>query len=417
MTESINPNFSIVRGDLPISPGISGGDFVKAEVTDTRLMGVVGVHIIRQNEIGEFHQLFYLDFEEYGIDDYRGFQLSNDKSLLSSIASSFDDVKLDMAELFGGLGGVWIEIDEREAIYLINDAFVLNKKYQSELPESIDEFIPILENPSILSESEKTALWHKICPSPENDYEVINYFIMRSAAMDSPGVDFLSAPEHDFSLIKMEEPGTLYRNEITNSETANNSVASVREYVTKSIISDDTGFRLILGEISVAGPWVTSFKCKEDMRISPWETSIIMAQNEFVCLLKLKGSDSASRLTDIIKTLYDNAEMHPHPGGNLFMILRKDNRHVARDVYRLDNDVLVSIFVRQNGEVAVAGSNVDLVQRYERVIKELARGNNFSVIDSGRFAFPDATLVHYIREDYGEFDSFLEFIQFLSNKE
>lgn len=414
MENNRKPQLKIIQGDLPLSPKLAGGDFVRAEVTDTRLMGVVGLHVVRQNEIGEYHQLFYLDFEEYGFDDYQSFQLSEDPTDTSWDNSS--DLERAISDMFGGLGAKWSAISERESIYLIHDALRLNQEYDSELPDEQLEFSPILDNPITLTKKEISELWTKITDAPKTDYQVINYFIMRCAALDEHGLKFLSSPDAEFELFKLTEPGALFRNEIKpKGDSA--GVTFVHDYTTTSLVSDDDGFKLIISDVSVAGPWITDFHTRESMRISPWEASLIMAQNEYISLLRLGDEPAAITLSVAIKTFYTNSELHTHPSGNLFMVFRKDNEHTANQVYRLDADVLASIYVRFNGEVVIASSDGELVQRYESVIRELSKAYGFSVRNIGRYLFPDMTLGHYVKDEYGEFDSFLEFLQFLGHKD
>ena len=431
-------NFSVLRGELPLSPTLAGGDFVSAEATNTRLMGVVGVHIVRNNEAGDYHQLYYLDFEEYGFDDYRSFQLSdhgqartdssdtysktnNSHEEDDSPFSTYSEVKDNIADMFGGLGGECIELTERQAVYIIGEAAKLNTKYDSEFPEGIEEYMAVLDSPIIMDAKEKKELWSKICTKPENDYEIINYFVMRVAAMDEDGYRYLSPPEDSFELFKMSEPGTLYRNETKELNQGKNSLSSIHEYKVTSLISDDTGYRLIVSKVSVSGPWVVGFELAEDMRISPWESSIILANDEYVSVSKINGDPvaltvSVATLNISIKKVFETAEHHTHPKGNLFMILRKDNKYAANRVYRLDDDVLVSIFIAHNGEIIIFGNNIQEVHHHEGALKEFQRHFGLKLSEVGRFAFPEATVGYYVKDEFGTYDTFLEFIQFLSGK-
>ncbi len=438
MNSKEHATFTIVHGDLPLSPGIAGGDFVMAEATDTRLMGVVGLHVLRRQKNEDFHQLFYLDFEEYGLDEYRSYHiindtddymdLSNNQNNVDGIYSDFDDdfpeiisriedVERDMADLFGGLGGVFQEITEEEAIFLIKDAVSVGEKYDVELPEGIEEYGMILDSPLSFGEDEKSKLWRKICITPDPDYEVINYFIMRHAAMDIDGRDYLGIPEQSYNMFVMTEPGTLYRNETKSVDEGKNSLSLIRDYYSTSLISDDTGFRLITANISVAGPKVISYDLIDDMRITPWESRLILARNEYVSYAKLKGKTAGIELAKIIRSLYPKAESHPHPKGNLFMLLSSDNSHAAKRIYRLDDDVCASIYIRFNGEILVAGSDLEQVHFYERLIENIAETYRFLYYHVERYSFPESTLGYYVREDYGEFNSFLEYLQFLTSNQ
>ena len=177
------------------------------------------------------------------------------------------------------------------------------------------------------------------------------------------------------------------------------------------------GFRLITSSASVAGPKVISFTVYDDMRITPWESSLIMNRKEYISLLHASGTLGGTDITMILRMLYPEAETHTHPGGTLLMILRKDNRHVANPIYRLDNDVLASVFVRHGGELTISCSDTDNLRKYESLISMIARKYNLSLSEITRYSFPESVLGHYVNEDYGEFDSFLDFLQFLRPKD
>ena len=66
--------FKVLDGGLLETSAKSRKKFIKAFITNTRLMGVVGITIhwkLIDNSVNtEFWQCFYLDAEEYGFDSY-----------------------------------------------------------------------------------------------------------------------------------------------------------------------------------------------------------------------------------------------------------------------------------------------------------------------------------------------------------
>lgn len=404
-------NFEIIKGDLPLSPILAKGDFVMAEATDTRLMGVVGLHIERENQDGPFHQLFYLDFEEYGIDDYRSFQLS------ASSPYTLQDVKREMADLFGGLGGSWVKVNEKESMFLIKEAYKLNDEEDDYITEDFDDYLPVLETPIYITPEEERIIWSKICVTTQGDYEVINYFIMRHTAMDEAGEKYLTRPERPFNLFTMTEPGTLYRNEINPTDKGNNIHPSTNEYISTSLISDDKGFRLLMSEVSTKSSKVATFDIKQDMRISPWEASLIMARTEYVSVFKSHKKDLCLVMSSAAKSIFPGADLNAHPGGNLLMIYKDDNSHVNQKIYRLDEDTRAAIYICYNDELIIAGSNLRDLYSFERVMTDIASRCGSSLKEVGRYAFPETTLGHYVNNEYGTFSSFLDYIQFLTDRD
>ncbi len=409
--------FTVIHGDRLVSPDLAGGDFVKAEVTNTRLMGVMGLHLVRASEQEEFHQLFHLDFEENGIDEYKSHKLIK---MNADEASEYDYralVEMDMDDMFGGLGGDYIDITEEEAIALINAAFALNEEYETPLPDIIDEFSHLLSIDFSLDEKAEMKLWNKICVDCKNDFELVNYFIMRLAAMDFKAADYLSATPNLYESFPKSEPGALYKNEIKIPNEGQNSISLFHEYISTSLIEDDMGFKIVVSKISVAGPKVISFQVEDEMRISPWEASLIMSQKEYVSRSISDATRGYISLSTIIKSLYPKSEVNPHAGGTLFMLLKENNGYVANQVFRLDDDVIVSIFLRYNGEIVIAGKDAINVGYYEDVLIRLSNTYGISIPTFTHYLFPEPVMGHYVNEDYGEFDDFLEYIQFLSQNE
>ena len=98
--------FQILRGGLAESAATSRKEFVSAYITDTRLMGVVGlvVHWQLPENLSKDHffQFFYMDAEEYGFDTYRSVLTSGtDDGALEAV----DDLLAVENSLIGCLGG------------------------------------------------------------------------------------------------------------------------------------------------------------------------------------------------------------------------------------------------------------------------------------------------------------------------
>ena len=86
--------------------------FRSAYVTDTRLMGVLSIGItwdLPDNKFKKhFHQFFYIDVEDYGLERY------------DSILGEEDDKYYDIQRTYvGGLGARLVEISLREAMWLL----------------------------------------------------------------------------------------------------------------------------------------------------------------------------------------------------------------------------------------------------------------------------------------------------------
>ena len=123
-----------------------------AYVTDTRLMGVMGLYIhwrLAQSSISfsDFHQFFYLDAEEFGFETYK-----------SIYGNHVEEIAAVEQALIGGLGGRKIEITEQEARFLLCEYVQFNQSHGIPLPEGIDEYDFLIEEPPVLDQRQQHLL-------------------------------------------------------------------------------------------------------------------------------------------------------------------------------------------------------------------------------------------------------------------
>ena len=395
----------IIHGDVLLDPKEAGGEFVLAEATNTRLMGVVGIRIRRRTDSGFRDQLFYLDTEEYGLDDYESFKED----------STTEDVEMAIKRLFGGLGGHRVPISEKSAIYLICQASTLNIKNDIPLPDGIDEYAPILNSPVKLDPDEYSSLMGTICESPANDMGLVNYYIMRAVGLDSEAVSYLESPEGNFQRIELTEPGTLHRNDIEPVQPLGESSKSIKEYFSTSLIEDEKGYRLLRSKLETLGPKVISFSIISDMEVTGWEATNILRKDEFISYFRV-GPHMIPLIREWIERYHRDATVNDHPGGILYMLFHPNNNHVNRRIYRLDNDVEVNIYTKHNGEMLIAGASAHLVERAEADIVTSLRLSASDMTDKSRYIFTEPVLGLFLLGDDEIYDSFLDFLQIFTSK-
>lgn len=389
-------NLTLIEGGLLIEPDEAGGNFVMAEVTDTRLMGVLGIHAHRNTTESDFHQFFYIDTEEYGLDDYQ-----------SLIDPSPKDVAEKKSELFGGFGGSWVALTEKEYIYLVKHYGRLNTKNRLPFPEGINEYGAILNTNPEMTDDEELLLWGKICVSLKNDNELINYFIMRLVEQDFEATRFLSASQLD-STINFEAPGSLLKNEIKKSSDYDPAAVS-NSYTCVSLIDIDREFMLIESNITLLGEKVTDFKSETPMPISPWEASLILNQPEYIIHASFEGEYSVFR--DMMFDIFTAVTETAYDFGSLFMVFRKGNAHVRRKTYRLDQDTLGVVYLLDSGEIVMAGNDVVQLETLESSILAATSINDIYIRHLGNYKFPEPMLGRFVESDFESFGAFLEYLQ------
>ena len=397
-------NFKVIEGNLLLNPQESCGEFVSAEVTDTRLMGVMGLHIFRKKEDASFHQFFYIDTEEYGLDDYQ----------------SFSDMKPDEAskkktELFGALGGNWTDISEKEALFLIRHYSRINIKQKLPLPEGIDEYGPILSADFKITSDEKAALWEKICIKPRNDYELINYYIMRMVAIDTESILRFTSPASVVRKLKITSPGSLLKNEI--SKSSETDTASTRTYTCVSLLDLDKDYQLVESEVSIRDGKIARFIAGNQISISPWEASLIMNMPEYIIHTRITGlatksedGDGHNMLLESLRALFGTVTESPYDFGFLYMIFRKNNDHVKKKLYRLDHDTLGVVCLLESGELVIASNDpLNVESIFQSLIIDLGL-KQIKINELERYKFPEPVLIRFIDSDFETFEDFLEYI-------
>lgn len=395
-------NLTYIEGDLPVSPAAAGGDFVMAEVTNTRLMGVMGLHVVRNNKGEDLHQFFYLDAEEYGFEEYQSIHGTEENG---------ETPETVMQEMFGGLGGAWKTVSEREAIHILKEIAAVNFKRKNPLPDQKSEYMPFLMADPKLSSDEKAKLWGKIAKIPEKDYELINYFFMRMVGKDYPAMNYLTGAERPLKPIKMDTPGTLFLNKIEEATGNPPASGSTRSYMVNSLVEDETTYRNIYSKITVIGPKVLNLEIVSDMEISFWEMSMVLKQPEYLVHLNVAPSLEENNYDELLLELFPTATKYDHEEGDLYMIFREDNNHVGDKEYRLDHDVLSTLYLCHDNEVLIAGYDPIYVSITCQKFIEKIKRHGCKAAELGKYNFPSATLVAYIDRGFGSFDEYLDFMR------
>ena len=105
-------------------------EFNFAKVTNSRLMGTMGLLICWENNQDEIIQYFLLDAEGLGIADY-----------VSLKNPTKDEAYREEERLMGGLGSDRIRISEDEALFLVKYFGNKNSYYEKPLPGEVNEYI------------------------------------------------------------------------------------------------------------------------------------------------------------------------------------------------------------------------------------------------------------------------------------
>lgn len=367
--------------------------FKKGFVTNTRLMGVVGMKLYWETEEGnEYVQFFHLDFEEYGIDGY--------ESLVNGTKEEIDFIS---SKMMGGLGGKFIRIYKREGIYILNQSFKINIRNNEALPQGLEEYEFLLRDKMKIDVDIEFKLWDKMCEKIVNDYQVINYFIMRSVGKDDKGEKFLWEKDRINEFSPTDKSLTLIKNSVNFSHEEDN----IKYYSVESLIDLDKGYQLIISEIGVEEiggiPKIVDAQVNDKMKISSIEATFQLKKPEYILIY---SADELIELVEILDRDKPNAMQNVHQTGFLYTEFNPNNNHVKNSLYYLNGDIFAVYFVTTAGQLAVSTFSEDNLKK----LKKYFRGEDFELLVDleGEFKTDTPLLYEFVHSGYEDFFDFLD---------
>ncbi|AOT70052.1 hypothetical protein [Geosporobacter ferrireducens] len=381
--------FKVIVGNKTVGV-IKKHQFLEAHVTNTRLMGVLGLRIKWMTEDEQlFAQFFHLDAEEYGLDDYVGV-----------LAPTEEEIGFQTARMMGGLGGELVWITEREARYLLREFIKRNNTFKENLPDPLAEYDFALQEKVTLSSDEISLLWNKICEPLEMPMQLVNYFVMRAVGGDYEALNYLSACENENYRI-VETPGTLLKNV---TETIEDSEGTA--YLTESIIDEKNQYKMILSEIRIGktkdGLKVTRAEVRSTMNITAMEAAFGLTKPEYISIYYVEDSDACIQQLDTDKP---HAMKHAYEGSYLFTEFNPTNDHVKSPIYYLNEDVYGIYYLTDEDQLLVAAYSEEKIKELEGYFTQEPFNKLIQLEERLRLNRP--LLYEFVQSDYGDFFEFL----------
>ena len=382
-------DLKVLRGGLLDTAITSRKDFVSAYVTNTRLMGVIGMHIhfkLPDNEVlNDLHQFFYFDAEEYGFETYRSV-LGNDANKIKEIEGS----------LIGGLGGEKISLNLEEAKALLHEYVLMNVTRNLPLPEGLPEYRFLLEKDALLSDPERYILRGKQCVKLESENELVNYFLMRCFGRDFTGAEYLAAPNLTLDLFPEFKAATFLKNNIKRDPDDDTLVS-------ESLVEFDGKYHMTVTSIRVDHMKVHSYERISAFQISSAEAALLLARPEYITLYDvvedLSGFDRQA--TDLTA----NAMITKYDSGTMFMMFHPNNKHVDKQEYRLNEDVLGLYFLSDSGQLICAAYTIDDVLKLEWDLVRSPYRKRLAPVE--KYQFQEAILYEFIQSGFPFFEEFV----------
>lgn len=391
-----NHKFKVIKGGGSILRSPSDCRFFSGYVTDTRLMGVLAMSIhwkcSDSSNPEDFHQFFYFDAEEYGLETYRSYV-------------GGDPVELEFIEqaLIGGLGGRKVTINESEATFLLQSFVEASHQLKTPLPEPQSEYAFLLEKPTSLSEKKMQILIEKICTPLLSDFQRIHYFLMRVFARDQQGADYLSSRKTDLNTIAEVSPSTLCKNTIEEFLDEEGRMS----YLCESLIEDDGKYLLAVIEITLTDGKVTSVNRRSSFRVTSAEAALMLNRPEYVTVYEILAEPD--EFDESFLPLTKGTMLTSHENGRLFLEFNSNNDHVNRRIFQLNEDIHGLYYVTDFGQLLLASYSLTEIRAMEKVLQKSSL--HAYLLPSAKYEFKEPVLYEFIQSDFDDFADFLDSIK------
>lgn len=392
--------FEVIKGGIETPPNIDSRSFVSGFVTDTRLMGVFAMYIEWKIESfgvpSDLHQFFYFDAEEFGFENY--IELTN--------ADIYELRKVERS-IMGGLGGAKVDISEREARFIVQSYISFNEQQGIPLPAYYTDYAFLDEPQIVMTDEEKVLLMSKLSAKVKNEFEAINYYLIRMFGKDNHAITFLQAEEASIKPFIKPGRSTLCKNIITTATSSSGTPS----FLCESLIDDPVSkeYMMVVSEIALDDNLkVTQFNVTSSFAISPIEAAMQLLRSEYVTIYKVFFD--ASTFEEKCDQLMNTTVASTYDNGNLYMIFSEDNDHVGKQIFYLNDDVKGLVFMSSSTNQLIACSGTLTGIRWlEYMIHHSAVG--ISTVPVNKYEFKEPVFYDFVNSEFSDFNDFLKEIQ------
>ncbi len=390
-------------------PGSSGKrSFDYGYVTDTRLMGVVGLELVWDvyidGKIQKYNQLFYLDAEEYGFESYYEGYGYNPPEIIT-----------ERERLVAALGGRPVPVNEREARFLVQSHISINKKYRQDLPEGREKYAFMLTPVQTLRPEEYFALYEKMCHVPNTPAFTINHCIMRSVSGDIQGAAYLAAdasfnhhteitpdmyPDFKTTGIFNNQAATLCKNTIEPHGDLEDNI-----FLCESLVEYKNHYRLMTSEIKLTSDHsqVVYANKVSDFKITPTEAAMLMNRSEYIIVYDVMADDP--EFQEIFARVVESYTETSYDTGKLYIDFNDNNNHVGKDVYRINDDIHSMYFLTDYGQLLIMAYDFTTVQQAE--MRMALSIYPFPLVLDMKYEFKEPVLYEFINSGFNDFNRFI----------
>jgi hypothetical protein len=358
--------------------------FRYAKITNSRLMGSMGLIISWDKDEHIYNQYFLLDAEGLGIADYISLE-------------NVDEHKFYMEQerLMGGLGSDRIYISKEDALFLVNQFGNKTIMYNKELPGEVAEYAYIIEEYKSYITFED--IFPKICKLIENDIEFINYMTMRFIARDREALRYFCVNEDIANMHITNINGVLLKNKVISKEN--------NKYICETIYEDNDGYykcKLAFNIDIIDSEYkIRSLIVVDKQYVDHVYVLDEMIKNEYIVVYNINDQNDflENFYSDNPFTLKSNLE-----NGVLFTRFNFNNNHVKKDTYLISDDIK-SLYYIINNKLLVACYNERNKIYTDKILN--AKYKDY-IKNENEYLFKGSVLYEFVESEENDFYNFID---------
>ncbi len=404
-------HLSIIKGGLK-TVDEAPKKLISAYATKSRLMGCAWIfaqwEVFDCEETDEIIEYFYIDFDEYGIEDFH--HLENPDKLKERV--------LEVTTV-NCMGSVRVPLSLDQLSCLIFKYHEKTKERGHKLHENWRKYSFILDiakeiyleansstkldeiKSKIYETSESTEL--SLCSFPSEINGIINYSLMRIFAKDEDIISSMISEEAKGNLkqiFDLQDQFTFLKNTISKGDTIDRK----ETFSCKSLIQSKKDTFVILSKVTMLNKKIYSIEIVDKLKISTPELALMLKKPEYIIIYQLEKEylplmelPLTSKIP-ITESSYENCY--------LYMAFKKDNDHVLDSNFELSGDIYGSYTLTLTNQIAISSSTLEGVN--------LLRKNLLSTplepyLKELRSVYLDvSTSYGFINCDFFEFTDFLD---------
>ncbi|MDO4393964.1 MAG: hypothetical protein Q4C80_06080 [Bacillota bacterium] len=395
--------FKIITGGLLTPVSNKRKQLKSAYVTDTRLMGVLAIHahfiLEDEPERRDFHQFYYIDCEEGGLEVYRSVRSDDYLDAIGEL----QEIEQSM---IGGLGAKKIDLDEDQLASIICYYTEFNREHGIPQPKGAEEYSFLIERGDRLTDDQKKSLLFAMFGPIHSNYQVINYFLMRCIGHDYRAAAYLTCGNFPLDIYDRFIRASFCKNVIDLQREHEDGTC---EYLCESLVEQNGQYETLVSHISVKNLKVVEFHNCSSFKISSAEAAMMLSKPEFVTVYEvmLSDEDIDDNIGELTVTF--NTVMSIHDNGRLFMAFKDNNAHVDSSCFMLSNDVNGIYYLTDFGQLIVAAYSLHEIRYMENKLR-MSPLSPYIMI-TGKYEFKEPIIYEFINSDFEDFDDFLNAIK------